>query len=169
MTFDGRVNRGGRTQTWIGTFTNGAAGSGEAATLHVSTGGWSGTSGSHTANDGWTGIIYTGLGLWTVQEAGTYDFDACRMWATGTGRRLMFFWINQATPTTSNAYRRFEWASNSVSMPSYLNLTAELSAGDTIKYGWYHTHSDALLATATAGPMYDGVNQSNYFQITRRG
>lgn len=169
MTFDGRVNRAGRMQTWIGTFANGAAGSGEATTLHVSNGGWSGTTGSHTANDGWTGIIYTGLGLWTTQETGSYDFEACRMWATGTGRRLMFFWINQATPTTSNAYRRFEWDSNSVSMPSYLNLTAELTAGDTIKYGWYHTHSGDLLATATAGPMYDGVNQSSSFQITRRG
>lgn len=168
MTFDGRVNRVGRTQTWVTTTVNSV----NNATLGVRSGDWPTILGDHTANDGWAGIAYSGGGIFTVNESGNYDFDFGFHWDSGSARRLLFMWIDQAAPDTGNAYRRrtdsIATADASVFL-SQLRAGAYLTAGQALKFGIYQTSGGSLGATAGAGaPIFGGVAYSQYLQITRK-
>lgn len=161
----GSVNLG-RVNTWLMTAVAAVASS----TLQVSSGGWTDQFGPHPINDGWTGILYSGSGVFTCQETGLYEIELGRNWDSGSARRLLFIWVNETSPSTGNQYRRHEHQlSSPVTFPQVMRATAYLVAGDTFKVGWYQT-SGATLGATTTGAFKYGANQwSHYLQIKRVG
>lgn len=161
----------GRMQTWV---TQGASNVGN-ATFVAHAGGWTSIAGDHTANDGWTGIIYSSNGIWTCQEAGRYQVEFGYNWqANNAGRRILFIYKNESAPTTSNAARRFTIPVPSVSGNQLQVATARLylNAGETVRLGMFQSGSAGsvtLGATTTEGPVIDGTNQAQYLEILRIG
>lgn len=165
--FDGRVNRMGRTQRWVTTTANSV----NNATLGVRNGDWPDILGDHPANDGWTGIAYSGGGIFTVNETGNYWIDFGFNWASGSARRLLFMWVDQGSPSTANSFMRRTDSiatADAATFLSQMQTGAYLTAGQALQFGIYQTSGAALGATTTGGLIVGGTAYSQYLEITRR-
>lgn len=158
----------GRSQIWAQTGANSCSDS----TFTFHDGGWTSILGDHTTNDGWTGIIYTGLGIWTVLETGWYEINFCYSWASQINRRLLFMFVDETTPGTGNAYkRRSDYAGPSGGAQTFLselNAKPYLTVGQTLKFGMFQT-SGVTLGASTGQIKIAGSNWSQSLQIERRG
>lgn len=164
----------GRQQIWVQTGANSCSDS----TFTEHNGGWSSILGDHTANDGWTGIIYSGTGVYTCQETGWYWVEFAYAWATGINRRLLFMYVNETTPGTGNAYKRRSdlvghgagtgLTAVSQTFLSQLQTTVYLTVGQTLKFGMFQTSGGALGAT-TGSIRIGGTDWSQALHIERRG
>lgn len=159
----------GRMQTWV---QQGASAVGNGSfVLH--SGGWTTIVGDHTANDAWTGVVYTGSGIWTCQQAGRYAVEFGFNWAANTGgRRILFIFKNQSTPSTTNAYRRFTVAATNGTRLQVARAQMYLAAGDTFRLAMFQSDTVgavSLSATTTEGPDFGGTAYSQFLEITRVG
>lgn len=159
----------GRMQTWLATGPS-TVGNGSFV-LHA--GGFTVIAGDHLPNDGWTGVVYTGSGIWTCQQAGRYAVEFGYNWQANTGgRRILFIYKNQSTPTTTNALRRFTVAATSGTRLQVARAQMYLVPGDTFRLAMYQSDSTGLVslsATTTEGPVYDGVSYAQYLEVLRMG
>lgn len=132
-------------------------------------GGYSIIYGDHTSNDGWTGCVYTGVGVFTCNETGWYEIEIGFNWpSTTAGRRWSILWINPSSPSNTNAFRFKSHSYTSGNFQTLLSATAYLTAGNTFRAGWRHDGAGALVGTATQGFNFGGTMYSKYLQITRR-
>lgn len=101
------------------------------------------------------GLEYTGAGVFTCLESGSFNFEVAINWAGNpTNRRVLFANLNSVASGANSYYRFTIGPSNSAVWLQFHKFDIKLAVNDTLRFAIFQD-SGGILATSTA----DGIQR----------
>lgn len=114
------------------------------------------------------GVEYSGGGLFTCLETGSYDWEVAQNWDNnGTGRRILFVTLN-VVPSGGNSYYRFTYVPDTANVNlQFHKFSMALTAGDVVRFAVFQDSGGTRTRAVSDGIRRGSTNYASMIAITR--